>query len=43
MAQKKIYWRKTNIQYDTDKNKFTIIKTIREHMRIIQINCNLAI
>ena len=42
MAQKKICWRKTNIQYDTDKDKLTIIKTIREHMGIIKINCNLA-
>ena len=36
-------WREAIIQYDTDKDKFINVKTNREHMRIIQVNCNLAI
>ena len=35
--------RNTNVQYDTDKGMFVNIKTIREDMGIIQVNCNLAI
>ena len=36
-------WCEAIIQYDTDKDKFINVKTNREHMRIIQVNCNLAI